>query len=53
MGKEEILAQLTVKGDTYACALSERMIAESGETNVWYDCLSRFAALLGHPKSLQ
>ena len=50
--KEEIIAGLTAKNDTYACALADRIIAESEETDKWYPYLDAFAALLRHPKSL-
>ena len=49
--KEEILAGLTDKNDKAACALAERIVAESRETNAWYAYLDDFAALLGHTKS--
>lgn len=52
MGKTELLAGLTAKDDRYACALTERILSESRETDVWYDCFDYFAALLRHPKSL-
>ena len=47
----EILAGLTAKDDLSACALAERIVAESRETNAWYAYLDDFAALLEHPKS--
>lgn len=49
--KEEILAGLTDKNDKAACALAERIVAESRETDVWYEYLDGFAVLLEHPKS--
>ena len=49
--KEEILAGLTDKNDKAACALAERIVAESRETNAWYAYLDDFAALLEHSKS--
>ena len=49
--KEEILAGLTAKDDLSACALAERIVVESRETNAWYAYLDDFAALLEHPKS--
>lgn len=49
--KEEILAGLTDKNDKAACAMAERIVAESRETDVWYEYLDGFAALLEHPKS--
>ena len=47
----EILAGLTDKNDKAACALAERIVAESRETNTWYPYFDGFAALLEHPKS--
>ena len=47
----EILAGLTAKDDKSACALAERIVAESREADVWYEYLDGFAALLEHPKS--
>ena len=50
--REDIIAQLTVKDDKYACALADRIIAESEESDEWYECIDKFSALLEHPKSL-
>ena len=47
----EMLAGLTDKNDKAACALAERIVAESRETNAWYPYFDGFAALLEHPKS--
>ena len=47
----EILAGLTAKDDPSACAMAERIVAESRETNTWYPYFDGFAALLEHPKS--
>ena len=47
----EIMAGLTDKNDKAACALAEQIVAESRETDVWYEYLDGFAALLEHPKS--
>ena len=47
----ELLAGLTDKNDKSACALAERIVAESREMDVWYEYLDGFAALLEHPKS--
>ena len=50
--KEQILAELTSKNDRAAWAFTEKMVAESRETDQWYDCFDDFASLLSHPKSL-
>ena len=50
--REGIIAQLTVKDDKYACALADRIIAESEESDEWYEYIDKFSALLEHPKSL-
>ena len=50
--KPDIIAKLTSKDDKYACAYAEKIIAESRETDEWYDCFDEFASLLSHPKSL-
>ena len=47
----EILAGLTDKNDKAACALADRIVAESREADTWYEYLDGFAALLEHPKS--
>ena len=47
-----IIADLTAKDDKYACALAEKIISESKETDKWYAYFDCFAALLEHPKSL-
>ena len=52
MVHETILAALTGKNDKYACALTEKIITESRESEQWYDSFRSFAPLLGHPKSL-
>lgn len=49
--KENIAAQLTGKDDQYACALADKILAESQETDEWYECFDVFASLLNHPKS--
>ena len=36
MTKEERIAGLTSKQDADACALADRIISESRETDVWY-----------------
>lgn len=50
--KENIIQSLTAKDDKYACALADKIIAESYETDEWYEYFDNFAALLDHPKSL-
>lgn len=50
--KEDIAAKLTVKDDQYACALADKIIVESQETDEWYEYFDGFASLLNHPKSL-
>ena len=50
--KENIVAKLTLKNDKYACALADKMISESQETDEWYEYFDDFASLLSHPKSL-
>ena len=50
--KAEIAAMLTAKDDKYACALADKIISESQETDEWYEYFDDFASLLDHPKSL-
>ena len=50
--KENIIAKLTAKDDKYACAIADKIISESQETDEWYDYFDDFASLLDHPKSL-
>lgn len=50
--KENIIKNLTAKDDKYACALSDKIISESKETDEWYEYFDDFASLLDHPKSL-
>ena len=50
--KENIVAKLTAKDDKYACALADKIISESQETDEWYKYFDDFASLLSHPKSL-
>ena len=50
--KDEIAAMLTAKDDKYACALADKIISESQETDEWYEYFDDFASLLDHPKSL-
>ena len=50
--KETIITGLTAKDDKYACALADKIISESRETDEWYEYFNDFAELLDHPKSL-
>lgn len=50
--KENVIAKLTDKDNNYAYALSEKMIAQSRETDEWYTYFDEFASLLNHPRSL-
>ena len=50
--KENIIAKLTLKNDKYACALADKIISESQETDEWYEYFDDFATLLDHQKSL-
>ena len=50
--KENIVAKLTAKDDKYACALADKIVSESQETDEWYEYFDDFASLLNHPKSL-
>ena len=52
MTQEELLAKLTGKDDRFACALADRIIAESRETDTWYEYFNAFASMLDHSKSL-
>ena len=49
---QEIIAKLTAKDDKFACAIADKIIAESRETDAWYEYFDAFASLLNHPKSL-
>lgn len=49
--EQDIIAKLTSKDDKYACALAERIISESQESNAWYVYFEEFSSLLNHPKS--
>jgi len=50
--KEDIAAKLTAKDDKCACAFAQKIISESKASNMWYEFLDDFAALLDYPKSL-
>jgi len=49
--KGNILTELTAKDDKYACALADKIISESQETDEWYEYFDDFSSLLDHPKS--
>lgn len=49
---QEIIAKLTAKDDKMACAIADEIIAESQNTDAWYEYFDAFASLLSHPKSL-
>ena len=49
---QEIIEKLTAKDDNLACAVADKIIAESRDTDAWYECFDTFASLLNHPKSL-
>ena len=49
---QEIIAKLTAKDDKYACAIADKIISESHDTDEWYEYFDSFASLLNHPKSL-
>lgn len=50
--REDVIALLTSKNDKYACAVADKIILESQETDEWYEYFDDFASLLNHPKSL-
>ena len=49
---QDIISKLTVKDDKYACAIADRIISESRDTDEWYEYFDVFASLLNYPKSL-
>ena len=49
---QKIIAKLTEKDDKYACAIADKIISESQDTDDWYEYFDSFASLLNHPKSL-
>ena len=49
---QDIVAKLTAKDDKYACAIADKIISESQDTDEWYEYFDDFASLLNHPKSL-
>lgn len=50
--KEDIVAGLTSKDDKYACALADKIISESQNTDEWYEYFDAFVELINHSKSL-
>jgi len=48
---QEIISMLTAKDDKYACAIADKIISESQDTDEWYEYFNTFASLLNHPKS--
>ena len=48
----DIIAKLTAKDDKYACAIADKIISESQDTDEWYEYFDEFDSLLNHPKSL-
>ena len=49
---QDVISKLTAKDDKYACAIAEKIISESQDTDEWYEYFDEFASLLNHPKSL-
>ena len=49
---QDLISSLTLKDDKYACAIADKIIADSQETDTWYAYFDDFATLLNHPKSL-
>ena len=49
---ENLITNLTSKDDKYACAIADKIISESQDTDEWYGYFDAFASLLNHPKSL-
>ena len=48
----DIITKLIAKDDKYACAIADKIISESRDTDKWYEYFDEFASLLNHPKSL-
>ena len=48
---QDIIAKLTAKDDKYACAIADKIISESQDTDSWYEYFDAFASLLNHSKS--
>jgi len=49
---QDIIAKLTAKDDKYSCAIADKIISESQDSDEWYVYFDTFASLLNHPKSL-
>ena len=49
---QDIIATLPTKDDKYACAIADKILSESQDTDEWYEYFDAFASLLNHPKSL-
>ena len=49
---QDIIAALTSKNDKYACAIADKIISESHDSDVWDEYFDAFASLLHYPKSL-
>ena len=49
---QDVISKLTAKDDKYACAIADKIILESQDTDEWYEYFDEFASLLNHPKSL-
>ena len=49
---QDIIAKVTAKDDRYACAITDKIISESRDTDKWYEYFDEFASLINHPKSL-
>ena len=49
---DNLITNLTSKDDKYACAIADKIISESQNTDEWYGYFDTFASLLNHPKSL-
>ena len=48
----DIIKKLIAKDDKYACAIADKIISESQDTDEWYEYFDEFASLLNYPKSL-
>ena len=43
---QDIIAKLTAKDDKYACAIADKIISESQDTDEWYEFLMRLRPYL-------
>ena len=43
---QDIISKLTAKDDKYACAIADKIISESQDTDEWYEYFGVFASLL-------